>query len=102
MARGTAVAFVARMAGRMRVILVVEDDAPSRRTIADAFLRAGYGVCETHAADLVPAVPRLDAVVSDVSVRPERFHAPVVPIAQPLDVDGLLAQVHLLVTDRAA
>ena len=86
----------------MRIVLVVEDDATSRRTIADAFMRAGYGVCETHAADLIPAIPRLDAVVSDVSVRPERFRAPVVPIAQPLDVAGLLAQVLTVVTDEPA
>lgn len=90
------------MVGSMRVILVVEDDATSRRTIADAFMRAGYGVCETHAADLVPAVPRLDAVVTDVSVLADRFHAPVVPIAQPLDVEGLVAQVRHIVAARQA
>jgi CheY-like chemotaxis protein len=86
----------------MRVVLIVADDAVARRVIADAFMRAGYGVCETHAADLIPAVPRLDAVVSDVGVRPERFHAPVVAIARPLDVDGLLEQVQVLVSEERA
>lgn len=86
----------------MRVVLIVEDDSVSRRLIADALLRAGFGVCETHAADLVPAVPRLDAVLSDVSVRADRFGAPIVPIAQPLDVPGLLAQVHLLTSEEPA
>lgn len=86
----------------MRIVLIVANDAVSRRAIADAFMRAGYGVCETHAADLIPAVPRLDAVVSDALVRPDRFRAPVVPIARPLDVDGLLARVRLLVSEEPA
>jgi CheY-like chemotaxis protein len=90
------------MAGGMRVVLIVADDAMSRRVIADAFMRAGYGVCETHAADLVPAVPRLDAVVSDVSLGADRFRAPIVPIARPLDVAGLLEQVQLLVAEERA
>lgn len=84
------------MARAMRVVLIVADNAVSRRLIADALMRAGYGVCETHAVDLVPAVPRLDAVVSDVSLGAERFNAPIVPIPQPLDVAGLLQQVQLV------
>lgn len=87
----------------MRVVLIVEDDAVARRAIADALMRAGYGVCETHSCDLVPAVPRLDAVVTDAMLRADRFGAPVVAIAQPLDVPALLAQVGLAVAeDRAA
>ncbi len=86
----------------MRVVLIIEDDAAARRTIADAFLRAGYGVCETHTGDLVPAVPRLDAVISDAALRVERFGAPIVAITSPLDVTGLLAQVHQVVSEERA
>jgi two-component system, NtrC family, nitrogen regulation response regulator GlnG len=79
----------------VRVVLVIEDDATIRRLIADVLMSAGYGVCETFSGDLVPAVPRLDAVVSDIvlssdsdldSVRQwtrrlaDRFSAPVVVV----------------------
>lgn len=52
----------------MRVVLVIEDDAPSRRAVAEVLLAAGYGVCEAWTADLIPMVPRLHVVVSDVVV----------------------------------
>jgi hypothetical protein len=89
----------------MRVVLIIEDDGAVRRRIADGFLRAGYGVCETHSSDLVPAVPRLDAVISDTAVAHERFRAPIVPIPAAADVDELLASVQLAVSapgERAA
>jgi hypothetical protein len=51
----------------------------------------------------VPAVPRLDAVVSSGElVRPDRFGAPIVPIARPLDVAGLLARVDEVVREERA
>jgi CheY-like chemotaxis protein len=94
------------MAAAMRIVLIVAEDAVSRRLIADALMGAGYGVCETHSGDLVPAVPRLDAVVSSGElVRPDRFGAPIVPIARPLDMAGLLARVRDAITapgERAA
>lgn len=58
-------------------------------------MAAGYGVCETFSGDLVPAVPRLDAVVCDIVLAPDsdldsvrkwtrhladRFSAPVVVV----------------------
>lgn len=73
-----------------------------RRQIAEELLRAGYGVCETHSHELVPAVPRLDAVVSDAFIRAERFGAPIIPIAQPLDVGYLLARVDDVVGEERA
>lgn len=52
----------------MRIVLVIEDDAPSRRAVAEVLLGAGYGVCEAWSAELIPMVPRLHVVVSDVVV----------------------------------
>ena len=89
----------------MKVVLIVEDNATLRRLIADALMRAGYGVCETHSHELVPAVPRLDAVVSDATIRRDRFGAPVVPIDGLLDTDDLLARVRRAIAlpeERAA
>jgi CheY-like chemotaxis protein len=89
----------------MKVVLIVEDNATLRRLIADALMRAGYGVCETHSHELVPAVPRLDAVVSDATIHHDRFRAPIVPIGPPLDTDDLLARVHRAIAlpeERAA
>ena len=74
---------------------MIENDAAVRRLIADALMGAGYGVCETFSGDLVPAVPRLDAVISDIVLGPDsdldsvrqwtrhladRFSAPVVVV----------------------
>ncbi len=79
----------------MRVVLVIEDDSAVRRLISDVLMGAGYGVCETFSSDLVPAVPRLDAVISDIAIGPtsdldlvrqwtrrmaDRFSAPVVVV----------------------
>ena len=79
----------------MKIVLVIEDDAAVRRLLSDALLGAGYGVCETHSGDLIPAVPRLDAVVSGIVLDPRsdldavrewtrrlagRFGAPVVVV----------------------
>ena len=85
------------------MVLLIQRDAAMRRRIADELLRAGYGVCETHSGDLVPAVPRLDAVISDTPVAHERFRAPIVPIPEQVDVPALMASVQVAVTeDRAA
>ncbi len=79
----------------MKVVLVVGGDAASRRVIADALMRSGYGVCDALSYDLVPAVPRLDAIVGEPAGG-ERFGAPVVPITT--DVAELVARVRA-VTD---
>jgi CheY-like chemotaxis protein len=52
----------------MKIVLVIEDDPVVRRAVAEVLLDAGYGVCEAWSADLIPAVPRLHVVVSDVVV----------------------------------
>lgn len=81
----------------MRVVLVIEDDSVQRQAIAQLLLEAGYGVCETFTAELIPAIPQLDLVITDVildrpadvtSVRQltrriaERVQAPVVVTAR--------------------
>jgi len=87
----------------MRVVLVIDGDSAVRRRIADILMGAGYGVCETFTSELVPAVPRLDAVVSGGVVGSDRFGAPVVAIPVPLDVDDLLTRVERAVSaERAA
>jgi hypothetical protein len=86
----------------MRVVLIIQRDAALRRRIADVLLRAGYGVCETHSGDLVPAVPRLDAVLTDGPLAPERFRAPVVPIPTHVDVDDIVARLHLAISEEPA
>ena len=77
----------------VKVVLIVEGDAAVRRRVSDVLMGAGYGVCETHSTELVPAVPRLDAVVSGGAVGLHRFDAPVVAITEPLDAHDLLTRV---------
>jgi len=50
----------------MRIVLIIEDDPVVRRAVAEVLLSAGYGVCEAWSTELIPMVPRLDVVVSDV------------------------------------
>lgn len=85
----------------MRVVLVIEDDSVQRQAIAQLLLEAGYGVCETFTAELIPAIPQLDLVITDVildrpadvtSVRQltrriaERVQAPVVVITARAEI----------------
>lgn len=87
----------------MKVVLVIENDPVVRRAVAEVLLRAGYGVCEAWNASLIPAVPRLHAVVSDVSAD---LGAPVVSLmGRDFDPADLLARVQLAVgmtEERAA
>lgn len=86
----------------MKVVLVIENDPVVRRAVAEVLLSAGYGVCEAWSASLIPAVPRLHAVVSDVSAD---LGAPLVALmGRDFDRADLLARVQLAVTmeDRAA
>lgn len=85
----------------MRVVLVIEDDSVQRQAIAQLLLEAGYSVCETFTAELIPAIPQLDLVITDVildrpadvtSVRQltrriaERVQAPVVVITARAEI----------------
>jgi CheY-like chemotaxis protein len=75
----------------MRIALVIEDDAATRRTIAQVLMQDGYGVAESLAPDPIPFVPSLDMIVTDVVTSPdvtsvqawarsidERFDVPIV------------------------
>ena len=75
----------------MRIALVIEDDAATRRVIAQTLLQDGYGVAESVLPEPIPFVPALDVVVTDVVTAPdvasvrawawsidERFDVPVV------------------------
>jgi CheY-like chemotaxis protein len=52
----------------MRIALVIEDDAVTRRAIAEVLLEAGFGVCEAFSGDLIPFTPQLDVIVSDLVI----------------------------------
>src|SRR5438309_9834793 len=79
------------IAACMRIALVIEDDAATRRVIAQTLLQDGYGVAESVLPEPIPFVPALDVVVTDVVTAPdvasvrawarsidERFDVPVV------------------------
>jgi CheY-like chemotaxis protein len=87
----------------MKVVLVIENDPVVRRAVAEVLLAAGYGVCEAWNASLIPAVPRLHAVVSDVTAD---LGAPLVTLmGRDFDHAELLARVRLAVDateERAA
>ena len=42
----------------MRIALVIEDDAATRRVIAQTLLQDGYGVAESVMPEPIPFVPR--------------------------------------------
>src|SRR5438445_13470957 len=84
------------IAACMRIALVIEDDAATRRVIAQTLLQDGYGVAESVLPEPIPFVPALDVVVTDVVTAPdvasvrawarsidERFDLPVVIVTRP-------------------
>src|SRR5438034_10973166 len=54
------------IAACMRIALVIEDDAATRRVIAQTLLQDGYGVAESALPEPIPFVTGLDVVVTDV------------------------------------
>src|SRR5438094_10370185 len=81
------------IAACMRIALVIEDDAATRRVIAQTLLQDGYGVAESVLPEPIPFLPALDVVVTDVVTAPhvaslrawarsigERFHVPVASV----------------------
>lgn len=80
----------------MKIVLIIENDPVLRRAVAEVLLAAGYGVCEAWNAQLIPAVPRLHAVVSDVTAD---LGAPLVTLTgRDFDRADLLARVQLAVS----
>src|SRR5207245_8336273 len=72
------------IAACMRIALVIEDDAATRRVIAQTLLQDGYGVAESVLPEPIPFVPALDVVVTDVVTAPAvasvRASAPAIPV----------------------
>src|SRR5437660_11318207 len=59
------------IAACMRIALVIEDDAATRRVIAQTLLQDGYGVAESVMPEPIPFVPALEVVVTDVVSAPD-------------------------------